>query len=313
MHTSMGTRIRRLWIARQNNKTLPPSFTSFFRCVDLWQYCNKQYSKDTFLADNQCNWSSSHKSDDELSKYGLMKRFWRLACQCVILALAACCLVDQEILPVRRFQALEIWDGNTLRNLSQESLFHKQNWHTVVHSIWQLRHRSLSELRLTQLWHKVLIGLVDLCSAIQGNLVNETRCLRCETVTSREEAFYDLSLEIEHNSSLTDCIKNFRSAFSRIQCWFFFDRKCVLLPCDASTNWLIFVFHRLLENSFTATFLRRFQLSFLPNLLRNCQDTKPESKCQAFCQSLGFFVFESSCPCFDLWFVLNNMGSCIGW
>ena len=40
--------------------------------------------------------------------------------------------------------------------------------------------------------------------------MNETRCLRCETVTSREEAFYDLSLEIEQNSSLTACLKNFR-------------------------------------------------------------------------------------------------------
>ena len=45
---------------------------------------------------------------------------------------------------------------------------------------------------------------------LQGKLVNETRCLRCETVTSREEAFYDLSLEIEQNSSLTACLRNFR-------------------------------------------------------------------------------------------------------
>ena len=46
--------------------------------------------------------------------------------------------------------------------------------------------------------------------SLQGKLVNETRCLRCETVTSREEAFYDLSLEIEQNSSLTACLRNFR-------------------------------------------------------------------------------------------------------
>ncbi|KAK9815432.1 hypothetical protein WJX72_003636 [[Myrmecia] bisecta] len=45
----------------------------------------------------------------------------------------------------------------------------------------------------------------------QGKLVNETRCLQCETVTSREEAFYDLSLEIEQNSSLTSCLRNFSS------------------------------------------------------------------------------------------------------
>lgn len=43
----------------------------------------------------------------------------------------------------------------------------------------------------------------------EGTLVNETRCLNCETVTSRDEAFLDLSLEIEENSSITSCLRNF--------------------------------------------------------------------------------------------------------
>ena len=75
----------------------------------------------------------------------------------------------------------------------------------------------------------------------EGQLTNETRCLRCETVTSRsvkgadippiiafvfmdvcsddhlllvravtrDEAFIDLSLEIDQNSSVTSCLKNF--------------------------------------------------------------------------------------------------------
>ena len=46
--------------------------------------------------------------------------------------------------------------------------------------------------------------------SMQGTLVNETKCLECETVTLREEAFYDLSLEIEQNTSLTSCLRNFR-------------------------------------------------------------------------------------------------------
>lgn len=45
----------------------------------------------------------------------------------------------------------------------------------------------------------------------QGRLVNETRCLWCESVTSREEAFYDLSLEIEQNCSVTACLRRFSS------------------------------------------------------------------------------------------------------
>ena len=43
----------------------------------------------------------------------------------------------------------------------------------------------------------------------QGKLVNETRCLRCDSVSSREEPFYDLSLEIEQNCSVTACLKRF--------------------------------------------------------------------------------------------------------
>eukprot|EP00879_Flechtneria_rotunda_P002834 GHRR01003047.1.p1 GENE.GHRR01003047.1~~GHRR01003047.1.p1 ORF type:complete len:435 (+),score=163.33 GHRR01003047.1:149-1453(+) len=43
----------------------------------------------------------------------------------------------------------------------------------------------------------------------QGRLVSETRCLQCETITRREEVFMDLSLEIDHNSSITSCLKQF--------------------------------------------------------------------------------------------------------
>jgi ubiquitin C-terminal hydrolase len=43
----------------------------------------------------------------------------------------------------------------------------------------------------------------------RGRLVSETRCLRCEAVTTREEPFYDLSLEIDQNVSLTSCLRRF--------------------------------------------------------------------------------------------------------
>lgn len=41
----------------------------------------------------------------------------------------------------------------------------------------------------------------------QGTLTNETRCLVCETVRSKDEDFLDLSLDIEQNTSLTHCLK----------------------------------------------------------------------------------------------------------
>lgn len=42
-----------------------------------------------------------------------------------------------------------------------------------------------------------------------GVLTNETRCLTCETVTSRDEAFLDLSIDIEQNTSVTACLRQF--------------------------------------------------------------------------------------------------------
>eukprot|EP01118_Nematostelium_gracile_P017797 TRINITY_DN7716_c0_g1_i1.p1 TRINITY_DN7716_c0_g1~~TRINITY_DN7716_c0_g1_i1.p1 ORF type:complete len:385 (+),score=91.04 TRINITY_DN7716_c0_g1_i1:19-1173(+) len=45
----------------------------------------------------------------------------------------------------------------------------------------------------------------------EGILTNETKCLTCETVTSKNESFLDLSLDIEQNHSISSCLRNFSS------------------------------------------------------------------------------------------------------
>jgi len=66
-------------------------------------------------------------------------------------------------------------------------------------------------------------------SIFEGVLTNDTRCLSCETVTSREESFLDLSLEIEQDSSLNACMRNFSSIESlRGDNKFFCDNCCSL-------------------------------------------------------------------------------------
>jgi ubiquitin carboxyl-terminal hydrolase 12/46 len=45
----------------------------------------------------------------------------------------------------------------------------------------------------------------------EGGLTNQTQCLWCENVTSRHEAFMDLSLDIEQNASVSACLKQFSS------------------------------------------------------------------------------------------------------
>ncbi|XP_073013536.1 ubiquitin carboxyl-terminal hydrolase 4-like [Typha latifolia] len=63
----------------------------------------------------------------------------------------------------------------------------------------------------------------------QGILTNETRCLRCETVTARDETFFDLSVDIEQNSSITSCLKNFSSTETlNAEDKFFCDKCCSL-------------------------------------------------------------------------------------
>ncbi|KAG5015607.1 hypothetical protein JHK85_021743 [Glycine max] len=62
-----------------------------------------------------------------------------------------------------------------------------------------------------------------------GILTNETRCLQCETVTARDETFLDLSLDIEQNSSITSCLKNFSSTETlNAEDKFFCDKCCSL-------------------------------------------------------------------------------------
>ena len=48
----------------------------------------------------------------------------------------------------------------------------------------------------------------------EGLLTNETRCLCCDSVTNRDESFLDLSLEIEQDSSVSACMRNFSASES---------------------------------------------------------------------------------------------------
>ncbi|AOA61543.1 Ubiquitin carboxyl-terminal hydrolase 13 [Komagataella phaffii CBS 7435] len=43
----------------------------------------------------------------------------------------------------------------------------------------------------------------------EGLLTSETKCLACETISSRDEKFLDLSIDLTKDSSITNCLKNF--------------------------------------------------------------------------------------------------------
>ncbi|KIM88808.1 hypothetical protein PILCRDRAFT_813789 [Piloderma croceum F 1598] len=62
----------------------------------------------------------------------------------------------------------------------------------------------------------------------EGILTSETRCLTCETVSSRDESFLDLSIDIEQNSSVTACLRQFSASEMLCQKNKFFCDSC----CD---------------------------------------------------------------------------------
>ncbi|RWS12220.1 ubiquitin carboxyl-terminal hydrolase 46-like isoform X1 [Dinothrombium tinctorium] len=43
----------------------------------------------------------------------------------------------------------------------------------------------------------------------QGTLTNETRCLNCESLSSKDEDFLDLSVDVDQNTSITHCLRVF--------------------------------------------------------------------------------------------------------
>ncbi|GME72437.1 unnamed protein product [Ambrosiozyma monospora] len=43
----------------------------------------------------------------------------------------------------------------------------------------------------------------------EGLLTSETKCLACENVSTRDEPFLDLSIDLQQNTSITHCLRNF--------------------------------------------------------------------------------------------------------
>lgn len=67
----------------------------------------------------------------------------------------------------------------------------------------------------------------------EGQLSNEVRCLCCETITRRVESFFDLSVDVEQNSSLTACLRSFSSTeLLEKQDKFFCDACCSLQEAE---------------------------------------------------------------------------------
>jgi len=68
---------------------------------------------------------------------------------------------------------------------------------------------SIAEAHEKEMKRKSLTSKTFVREIFEGTLTNETKCLCCENITSKDESFLDLSIDIEQNSSLTGCLKKF--------------------------------------------------------------------------------------------------------
>eukprot|EP01111_Echinosteliopsis_oligospora_P015414 TRINITY_DN6100_c0_g1_i1.p1 TRINITY_DN6100_c0_g1~~TRINITY_DN6100_c0_g1_i1.p1 ORF type:complete len:379 (-),score=80.65 TRINITY_DN6100_c0_g1_i1:129-1265(-) len=73
------------------------------------------------------------------------------------------------------------------------------------------------------------VGGTFIHDIFEGALTNETKCLCCESITSKDEAFLDMSIDIEQNTSLTSCLANFSSIETLSRGDKFFCDKCCSL------------------------------------------------------------------------------------
>ena len=87
-------------------------------------------------------------------------------------------------------------------------------------------------------------------------LTSETRCLTCENVSSRDESFLDLSIDIEQNSSVTACLRQFSASEMLCQRNKFFCDACCDLQ-EAEKRFVLIFISYLLSSLSTLSLVRR--------------------------------------------------------
>ncbi|CCG83782.1 protein of unknown function [Taphrina deformans PYCC 5710] len=96
--------------------------------------------------------------------------------------------------------------------LRRENEMFRQNMHHDAHEFLNYMLNSVHD-GYAHLTHKdSLRDTTFVHSIFEGTLASEVRCLTCENVTSRDESFLDLSLDIEENTSVSACMRAFSAS-----------------------------------------------------------------------------------------------------
>lgn len=113
-----------------------------------------------------------------------------------------------------------------MENLRQENEMFRQNIHHDAHEFLNYMLNSVHD-GYSVLTHKnALKDTTFVHTIFEGTLASEVRCLTCENITSRDESFLDLSLDIEENTSVSACMRAFSASEFLREKNKFFCEKC---------------------------------------------------------------------------------------
>lgn len=110
--------------------------------------------------------------------------------------------------------------------LRQENEMFRQNMHHDAHEFLNYILNSVHDGYANLTKKNSLKDTTFVHDIFEGTLASEVRCLTCENITSRDESFLDLSLDIEENTSVSACMRAFSASEFLREKNKFFCEKC---------------------------------------------------------------------------------------
>lgn len=99
-----------------------------------------------------------------------------------------------------------------METLRQKNEMFRQNIHHDAHEFLNYVLNSVHDGYAHMTNKDNIRDLTFVHDIFEGTLASEVRCLTCENVTSRDESFLDLSLDIEENTSVSACMRAFSAS-----------------------------------------------------------------------------------------------------
>lgn len=113
-----------------------------------------------------------------------------------------------------------------IETLRSENEMFRQNMHHDAHEFLNYVLNSVQDGYSNLTSRDQLTNTNFVHKIFEGTLASEVRCLTCENVTSRDESFLDLSLDIEENTSVSACMRAFSASEFLREKNKFFCEKC---------------------------------------------------------------------------------------